>query len=211
MREDSQTVSHAEPTGSFRFLQRFIGRQNVDERCELCGTGLSAGHDHVLELPNRRLHCVCRSCAILSPTARGDAYHHIPRTIRVLPGLRMSEWQWDRFKIPVNLAFFYANSTIGTIAAGYPSPAGLIETVVDREAWQSLVDDNPILTDLMPDVEALLIDRIENRSEYFTVPMDHCFRLIGLMRTSWHGLSGGSEAKQELDAFFGWLKEQAHA
>ena len=123
----------------------------------------------------------------------------------------MSEWQWDRFKIPVNLAFFYANGTIGKIATGYPSPAGLIETVVDQEAWQSLVADNPILTNLMPDVESLLVNRIGNQSEYFTVPMDHCFRLIGLMRTSWHGLSGGSEAKQELNAFFGWLKEQTHA
>lgn len=123
----------------------------------------------------------------------------------------MSEWQWDRFKIPVNLAFFYANSSIGKIAAGYPSPAGLIETVVDQETWQSLVDNNPSLTNLMPDVEALLVNRIANRSEYYTVPMDHCFRLIGLMRTSWHGLSGGPEAKQELEAFFGWLKEQAHA
>lgn len=122
----------------------------------------------------------------------------------------MSEWQWDCFKIPVNLAFFYGNSTIGRIATGYPSPAGLIETVVGQEAWQSLVADNPILTNLMPDVEALLVNRIENWSEYYTVPMDHCFRLIGLMRTSWHGLSGGHEAKQELDAFFGWLKEQAH-
>jgi len=211
MREGSQTISYAEPTRSFRFLQRLIGRPNGDERCELCGTGLFTGHDHVLELPNRRLHCVCRFCAILSPTARGDTYRCIPRTVRFLPDLRMSEWQWDRFKIPVNLAYFYANSTIGEIAAGYPSPAGLIETVVDHEAWQSLVADNPILTDVMPDVEALLVNRIENRSEYFTVPMDHCFRLIGLMRTSWHGLSGGSEAKQELDAFFGWLKEQAHA
>ncbi len=123
----------------------------------------------------------------------------------------MSEWQWDRFKIPVNLAFFYANSTIGKIAAGYPSPAGLIETIIDAEAWQSLLEDNPMLADLKPDAEALLVNRIGDQSEHFTVPMDHCFRLIGLMRTSWHGLSGGSEAKQELDAFFGWLKEQAHA
>ncbi len=123
----------------------------------------------------------------------------------------MTELQWDRLQIPINLAFFYRHSTIGKIAAGYPSPAGLIESFIDREAWDALIADNPTLQEMQPDVEALLVNRIGNRSEYFVVPMDHCFRLIGLMRTHWHGLSGGNEAHKELEEFFLWLKEHTHA
>lgn len=138
-------------------------------------------------------------------------YGRITRNVQFLPTLRMSEQQWDRFQIPINLAFFFYNSMIGKVSAGYPSPAGLIETLADQDAWAALVADNPLLQHMKPDVEALLVNRVGADPEYFLLPMDHCYRLIGLMRVSWHGLSGGKEAQAEIDAFFSKLKEHAHA
>ena len=51
-----------------------------------------------------------------------------------------------------------------------------------------------------PDVEALLVNRVARRErirrarpDYFVVPIDECFRLVGLIRPHWKGLSGGTE------------------
>jgi hypothetical protein len=50
------------------------------------------------------------------------------------------------------------------------------------------------------------------------VPIDECYRLVGLIRVHWKGLSGGSEVWREIRKFFDSLKarsvelkERAHA
>lgn len=123
----------------------------------------------------------------------------------------MSEPQWDRFQIPINLAFFFHNGMTGKVSVGYPSPAGLIEAIADQEAWASVAADNPELQPMQVDVEALLINRLNATAEYFLLPIDHCYRLVGLMRSRWQGLSGGPEAQKEIERFFLQLKEHTHA
>jgi hypothetical protein len=76
------------------------------------------------------------------------------------------------------------------------------------------VRDNPVLTELEPDVEALLVNRVGQASEsstaeYYFAPIDECFRLVGLIRMSWKGLSGGTEVWVEISRFFSPLKERA--
>lgn len=211
MKPNLSTDSETGAGGGLGFLRQFLRRPSVKEHCPLCGMGLVSVHEHVFELSTRRLLCLCNLCAILTSGNSEGIYRRIPRRVQFLQDFRMTEWQWDRLQIPVNLAFFYCNSAMGKIAVGYPSPAGLIEALVGQEVWDALVVDNPVLQKMSPDVEALLANRMGNRSEYFLVPMDDCFRLIGLMRTSWHGLSGGPEAQKGIDAFFIWLKGHEHA
>ena len=63
------------------------------------------------------------------------------------------------------------------------------------------------MADLEPDVEALLVNRIDGAREYYRVPIDRCFALVGLIRTRWRGLSGGAEAWQAIHEFFAGLRE----
>jgi hypothetical protein len=42
----------------------------------------------------------------------------------------------------------------------YPSPAGATESLLPLESEQALADDNPVLRQLDPDVEALLVNRV---------------------------------------------------
>ena len=49
---------------------------------------------------------------------------------------------------------------------------------------------DPILAALEPDVEALLVYRIGAAADYFVAPIDHCYRLVGLIRMRWTGFSG---------------------
>jgi hypothetical protein len=41
------------------------------------------------------------------------------------------------------------------------------------------------------------------------VPIDECYKLVGLIRGRWRGLSGGSEVWREIAAFFAALKNKA--
>ena len=60
-----------------------------------------------------------------------------------------------------------------------------------------------------PDVEALLVNRISDSPRYYRAPIDHCFRLVGIIRTHWRGFSGGTEVWQEIDRFFAnWTKQR---
>jgi hypothetical protein len=58
----------------------------------------------------------------------------------------------------------------------------------------------------MPDVEALLVNRVKGAREYYRVSIDRCFSLVGLIRQHWRGLSGGAEAWDAIDAFFDTLR-----
>ena len=46
-------------------------------------------------------------------------------------------------------------------------------------------------------------------SEYYLLPIDECYRLVGLMRAHWKGLSGGTEVWREIQLFFEEMKNRA--
>jgi hypothetical protein len=68
---------------------------------------------------------------------------------------------------------------------------------------------NPIVAEMEPDVEALLVNRARGAREHWLVPIDDCYDLVGLMRTRWKGLSGGKEVWQEIGRFFDQLRGRA--
>jgi hypothetical protein len=51
-------------------------------------------------------------------------------------------------------------------------------------------------------VEAILVNRGRAPRGAWLVPIDECFRLVALMRTTWAGLSGGQEVWRRIAAFF---------
>jgi hypothetical protein len=59
------------------------------------------------------------------------------------------------------------------------------------------------------DVEALLVNRVGDGREYYIVPIDECYKLVGLIRTHWRGLSGGTEVWREISKFYANLKERS--
>ena len=75
----------------------------------------------------------------------------------------------------------------------YPSPAGPTESLLSLDAWSQLAETNQVLAELEPDVEALLVNRTNGAREYYRVSIDRCYALVGLIRTRWRGLSGGTE------------------
>jgi hypothetical protein len=126
----------------------------------------------------------------------------------------MTDAEWDGLLIPINLAFFFQNSANARVSALYPSPAGATESLLPLEAWSSIVQANPALKGLEPDVEALLVNRVglargSAPAEYYVVPIDACYELVGLIRVHWRGLSGGTEVWKEIGNFFAGLRARA--
>ena len=194
--------------GALATLQRFVRKpRERTEVCELCAAPLGPLHQHLLELEKRRVTCACDPCAILFGGNTRQRYRRIPRDVRRLHDFVMDDQEWDSLLIPINLAFFVHSSAAGRVVAQYPSPGGAMESSLDLEYWDAIVERNPVLKKLEPDVEALLVNRISNPPQYYRAPIDQCFRLVGIIRTHWRGLSGGSEVWTEIDRFFQQLNE----
>src|SRR5262249_60638815 len=97
----------------------------------------------------------------------------------------------------------------GRGVAVYPSPAGGTESLLTLETWNQLEEENPVLRELEPDVEALLVNRVGRARDHYRVPIDACYRLVGLIRANWRGLSGGAEVWDEIRQFFDGLNQKS--
>jgi hypothetical protein len=174
------------------------------ERCELCGDPIPPDHRHMLDLRSRELMCACRACKILfdSGAAGGGHYRLVPDRRLRLTGFEMDDATWADLRIPVDMAFFFHHTEAGRVVAYYPSPAGPTESLLELDAWTELERANPVLGELERDVEALLVNRSRGARQYFLVPIEDCYSLVGLIRTRWRGLTGGREVWEEIDAFF---------
>jgi Family of unknown function (DUF5947) len=189
-------------------LQRFVRKSSAPaEVCEMCALRLPPVHQHLLELEKRQVTCACEACAILFDGNVRQRYRRIPRDVERLTSFAMDDQEWDSLLIPINLAFFVHSSAAKRMTAQYPSPGGAMESSLDLEYWNVIAERNPVLKKLEPDVEALLVNRIAAPVKYYRAPIDQCFRLVGIIRKHWRGLSGGTEVWSEIDKFFRGLDE----
>ena len=172
--------------------------------CELCPIGIGENHRHLLKLDERRIVCVCETCWSLHS---GDPeYRPAGSRTLVLEDFVMPEEVWSAFQIPIGLAFLLRSSATGTVAALYPSPVGATESELDLSAWDVLVGVNPVLAGLEPDAEALVVDRMGPGHRYAIVPTDQAYRLVGLVKSRWEGITGGRGIGAAVDEFFEGLR-----
>jgi hypothetical protein len=174
------------------------------ERCELCGEPIPPEHRHLLDMESRELMCACRACKILfdSGAAGGGHYKLVPDRRLRFTDFALDDVSWEELRIPVDMAFFFHHSGEERVMAYYPSPAGPTESLLELDAWAEIEKANPALRELAADVEALLVNRARGARDYFLVPIEDCYALVGLIRTRWRGLTGGSEVWEEIERFF---------
>jgi hypothetical protein len=181
------------------------------EHCELCSEAIEAEHRHLLDLDSRQLLCACRACSVLfdrpdAPTAR---YRLVPARRLRLERFMLDEHTWERLRLPVDMAFFFHSSAAGRVTAFYPSPMGATESRLEIDAWSEIETANPVLAGMERDVEALLVDRSRGARRQWLVPIEDCYRLVAVIRTSWRGFSGGKEVWLEIERFFEQLEARA--
>jgi len=201
------------PESAFAALRQFARKRAPVERCELCSQELASEHDHLVEPASRRLICACQACAILFD-AQGGKYKRVPRRVLFLRDFQLTDAQWDGLMVPIEMAFFFKSTPHGKVIALYPSPAGPTESLLSLETWGDIAQANPALLEMESDVTALLVNRVGHargftKAEYYLVPIDECYKLVGLIRAHWRGLSGGTEVWREIGGFFASLKKRA--
>jgi hypothetical protein len=196
---------------AFATLQSLTRKSRLSEHCDMCGVGLMHQHQHLLEPVARRLVCACDACAVLFYQSGETKYKRVPRRVRFLKDFQMTDGQWDSLLIPIGLAFFVESSPENRVLALYPSPAGSTESLLSLEAWCDIVQENPVLAEMESDVEALLVNRLDHGAEYYLAPIDKCYELVGLIRSNWRGLSGGTEVWEKIRDFFVELKAGSNA
>ena len=209
----AEAVERRQRAEALATLRRLAGRtameerERTTERCDLCGRGIPDEHRHMLNLEERQILCACETCWGLRS---GDAAFRPVGTRTVwLDGFDMPEDVWASFQIPIGLAFFLYSSSTECVVALYPSPAGATESELHFSTWNALVGLNPVLAELEPDSEALIVNRMSDPPAYAIAPIDRCYMLVGLIKSSWHGISGGPGVATAVDHFFDGLREVA--
>ena len=101
-----------------------------------------------------------------------------------------------------------ARRVVGGMVGLYPSPAGATECELDLSAWDALRADNPVLESLEADAEGLIVNRLSSPPQHAIAPIDDCYRLVGLVKASWEGISGGTGLELALQGFFDELRER---
>jgi Family of unknown function (DUF5947) len=191
--------------------------------CEMCRAPLDDRHGHLVDTEERSLSCACRACYLLftHKGAAGGRYLAVPEDVYHDPGRPLTDADWNELQIPVAMAFFFFNSALDRVVAGYPSPGGATECELDLAAWDRLAAGYPLLAAMAPDVEAVFVNRADSAgpggrplqtppaNEVFLIPIDLCYSLVGELRLRWQGFDGGAEARAALAAFLDDLRRRA--
>jgi hypothetical protein len=141
-------------------MQRLARRAPV-ERCDLCSEPLADAHRHLLEADNRSVACVCPGCVGTSLRT----YRLIPDRYLNLVDFAMTDMEWSSLRVPVGIRFITAGR------AYYPGPMGPTESALDAATWSALCYRHPVLTDIQPDVEALLVNRARGARSAGATPL----------------------------------------
>lgn len=194
-------------------LRRWRRGRPWRECCDLCGAAILHDHAHLFEPDRRRVSCACEACAVLFSGPSGK-FRRVPRRVRALPHFRCTDAQWHALGMPVDLVFIFHSSSSAAdgerpIVALYPSPAGATEALPDLAAWQEVAEANSEVGRMECDVEALLVNRVGQSRQAYICPIDECYRLVGLVRAHWRGLSGGAKVWSEVDRFFAEVQTKA--
>ena len=178
----------------------------AEGQCELCPIGIPEDHKHLLHLVERRIVCVCGTCWALRS---GDAeFRPVGNRTVWLEDFALTDEQWAAFGLPIGLAFLMISSVSGGVVALYPSPAGATESELELQAWADVCAANPQL-ELEPDSEALVVNRLADPAQHMIVPIDKAYGLVGVVKASWEGISGGGRVRDAVGEYLDSLRERA--
>jgi hypothetical protein len=199
------------PADALQALRRFARAPGPDaERCEVCAQPLAERHAHLYDPRRRRLCCACEGCAPGAGRA-SSPWKRVPTRVLALRGLSIPTSLWRALGVHVELAFLRrvgADSAVEVLAS-YPSAAGPTETRVEFVVWQQVLARHSALPELLPDVEALLANRLNGAESYYLAPIDECYRLVGLLRSQPFGRGAEPMLRPALAGFFRELSARA--
>ena len=109
------------------------------------------------------------------------------------------------------MAFLHTSTSTDGVRAFYPSPAGATESMLTLEGWDAVWSQRTRCSgDARAGRGGVARSTVSAEPAITTShPIDRCFELVGLIRISWRGLSGGQEVWERIDTFFADLRAAA--
>ena len=165
------------------------GSAGPEERCDVCGVEIPDEHEHLLHLGDRRILCVCATCwaqrsadpelrptgtrvvwldASSSRTSSGPASRSRSGWPSSCAAPRWAGW-WRCTRAPPAPPSPSSSSTPGTSSA----PSIRSSTRSSRTPRHSSSTASP------------------SQPRYVIAPIDECYGLVGAIKVSWEGISGG--------------------
>lgn len=182
-------------TGGLDGFKRFAASDRVAERCGLCSIPLDARHAHLWDVDREAMECACAQCGMLfdSSSPRWRPLHRRAERLEKAP---IDDATWNALGLPIGLAWFVRDGRSRAMVARHPGPGGAVRCQLPVGL---------VHLDLLPDVEALLVNRLDGARDFYRVSIDHCYALTGELRACWCGFSGGSAVREAAASFFARL------
>lgn len=175
----------------------------LSDLCEGCDGVLALSHHHVVDVQGH-LRCVCAACAARLPSSEPARFRAVGTRVLSDPRLQVDAAEWEAIGVPLPFGFVTYHTPTHRWVARAPTPTGPLERVVDPQGWLSLAGRTPLVAQIRPDVEALLVGG-RPTPQAWLAPIDACYELQGYVRRHWRGAQGAA-GWLVLDTFFDRLR-----
>ena len=155
-----------------------------------------------------KLVCSCDACAVLfSGRAGGPVPARAARRRVVCPTSACPTPSGRTCTCRSTWRSSSQSTPAGRVLAFYPSPAGRRRIAADARglAGPGRRESRPRASS-SPTSRRSWSTGSEGERAYYRAPIDECYKLVGLIRAHWRGLSGGTEVWDEVGRFFAGLK-----
>ena len=170
-----------------------ISEDTANGLCRFCSSALDSPPNPLFEVATQRVLFACNPCASRFEKRSGGPFKLIPRSTRQIEDFRMPEVPWQTYDLPGNVTFVFYCTAAAKLLSVCKVAAGTVDLTVPREVWKAIIEANPVLEEMRPDVEGLLIIHTGDSREYFIAPIDVCYNLIKTRPSTSH--DGLEEAK----------------
>ena len=127
------------------------------------------------------------------------------------PNFEMTDGQWESLMIPINWPSSFAPASRTERSRSIPARRARLNRCCRSTHGQR--SSRAIRVCIHSSPTSRLCSSIAyghahglTRAEYYIAPIDECYKLVGLIRTNWKGLSGGTEVWDEVGRFFAELR-----
>ena len=144
------------------------------------------------KLQSRRLVCAARPARCSSAASKSGLSPRAAATSSSCPTSASPTPQWESLLIPISLAFFF-HSTPAERVRGRISQSGRGHRIAlgiwkPGRRWSTRT---PCWPRCNPTSRPCWSIAWAAQRSYYRVPIDECYKLVGLIRVHWRGLSGG--------------------
>ena len=155
-----------------------ISRTVLQHSCRFCSAPLDTFSNPLFEVATQRIVPACEKCASRFSRNDGRPFKLIPRETRALENFQMPDVSWQAFNLSAGVTFVFYSTAATALLSVCKMAAMTVESTVPREVWKAIVEANPALEEMRPDVEGFLIVHALDFKEYYIAPIDVCYNLV---------------------------------